>query len=324
MHADLPRTQFHGARAHSTADLLSASCRRSFGLASGRRRRDLALVRRRAARGCASTHHPHARQRARRRPAPARRRPARRVAVPPSLGDWTLVGCTVAPGFLFAHFELGAKEGLAALAFRLDGIGLVPTNVGYPGVPQVADATSGQGRCGGAGRPAWVGGAVGRHLPPDARDVQVIFRNFVRRSPSLVGHGQLIAVGVFFVISGHVLTIRRWRRPEQQFAADCWSCGRYLRLEIPILAASLIYLALMLLHLRRRRQEPDASSTTVRTGSAWAAPQPRSELRSAPSGFSLCAVTYCDDARGELRSTSLYWTMIVELWGSLIVPVAVA
>jgi uncharacterized protein len=23
-----------------------------------------------------------------------------------SLGDWTLVGCTVAPGFLFAHFEL--------------------------------------------------------------------------------------------------------------------------------------------------------------------------------------------------------------------------
>jgi predicted cupin superfamily sugar epimerase len=23
-----------------------------------------------------------------------------------SLGDWTLVGCTVAPGFLFSHFEL--------------------------------------------------------------------------------------------------------------------------------------------------------------------------------------------------------------------------
>jgi predicted cupin superfamily sugar epimerase len=25
-----------------------------------------------------------------------------------SLGDWTLVGCTVAPGFLFEHFELAA------------------------------------------------------------------------------------------------------------------------------------------------------------------------------------------------------------------------
>ena len=26
-----------------------------------------------------------------------------------SLGDWTLVGCTVAPGFEFAHFELAPK-----------------------------------------------------------------------------------------------------------------------------------------------------------------------------------------------------------------------
>jgi predicted cupin superfamily sugar epimerase len=25
-----------------------------------------------------------------------------------SLGDWTLVGCTVAPGFLFEHFEMAA------------------------------------------------------------------------------------------------------------------------------------------------------------------------------------------------------------------------
>lgn len=27
-----------------------------------------------------------------------------------SLGDWTLVGCTVAPGFEFAHFETAAKD----------------------------------------------------------------------------------------------------------------------------------------------------------------------------------------------------------------------
>jgi len=26
-----------------------------------------------------------------------------------SLGDWTLVGCTVAPGFDFAQFELASK-----------------------------------------------------------------------------------------------------------------------------------------------------------------------------------------------------------------------
>jgi predicted cupin superfamily sugar epimerase len=27
-----------------------------------------------------------------------------------SLGDWTLVGCTVAPGFDFAAFELAAPD----------------------------------------------------------------------------------------------------------------------------------------------------------------------------------------------------------------------
>lgn len=27
-----------------------------------------------------------------------------------SLGDWTLVGCTVAPGFEFAHFEMAAED----------------------------------------------------------------------------------------------------------------------------------------------------------------------------------------------------------------------
>lgn len=27
-----------------------------------------------------------------------------------SLGDWTLVGCTVAPGFEFAHFELAPQD----------------------------------------------------------------------------------------------------------------------------------------------------------------------------------------------------------------------
>lgn len=27
-----------------------------------------------------------------------------------SLGDWTLVGCTVAPGFQFSGFEMAAKD----------------------------------------------------------------------------------------------------------------------------------------------------------------------------------------------------------------------
>lgn len=36
--------------------------------------------------------------------------PARAWQAAQSLGDWTLVGCTVAPGFVFETFELAAKD----------------------------------------------------------------------------------------------------------------------------------------------------------------------------------------------------------------------
>jgi predicted cupin superfamily sugar epimerase len=36
--------------------------------------------------------------------------PARAWQAAKSLGDWTLVGCTVAPGFVFAGFEMAAKD----------------------------------------------------------------------------------------------------------------------------------------------------------------------------------------------------------------------
>ncbi len=36
--------------------------------------------------------------------------PARAWQMAESLGDWTLVGCTVAPGFEFANFELAPKR----------------------------------------------------------------------------------------------------------------------------------------------------------------------------------------------------------------------
>jgi uncharacterized protein len=32
------------------------------------------------------------------------------AAAAKSTGDWTLVGCTVAPGFDFAKFDLAAKD----------------------------------------------------------------------------------------------------------------------------------------------------------------------------------------------------------------------
>jgi hypothetical protein len=36
--------------------------------------------------------------------------PARAWQAAESLGDWTLVGCTVAPGFEFAGFELAPHD----------------------------------------------------------------------------------------------------------------------------------------------------------------------------------------------------------------------
>jgi hypothetical protein len=36
--------------------------------------------------------------------------PARAWQAATTLGDWTLVGCTVAPGFAFANFELAPKD----------------------------------------------------------------------------------------------------------------------------------------------------------------------------------------------------------------------
>ena len=36
--------------------------------------------------------------------------PARAWQAAGSLGDWTLVGCTVAPGFEFSGFELAPKD----------------------------------------------------------------------------------------------------------------------------------------------------------------------------------------------------------------------
>ena len=36
-----------------------------------------------------------------------------------SSGDWTLVGCTVAPGFEFAKFELAPKDWIASTLKRL-------------------------------------------------------------------------------------------------------------------------------------------------------------------------------------------------------------
>ena len=96
-------------------DLLPAGARRALALAPGRCRRGLALLRRQRAalEIAASSHGPIERVTlgpdlaAGERPQAVV--PAHAWQAAESLGDWTLVGCTVAPGFEFAGFELAPK-----------------------------------------------------------------------------------------------------------------------------------------------------------------------------------------------------------------------
>ncbi len=103
-----------GGRAVSTAIYFLLGARRAFALAQGRCGGNLALACRRAAyarnRAGRTALADNARGRSR-RPASGRRRSFRQAPgrAAQSLGDWTLVGCTVAPGFEFAGFELAPK-----------------------------------------------------------------------------------------------------------------------------------------------------------------------------------------------------------------------
>ena len=106
------RRRVGGAPRRLDRHLFPAARRRGVALASGRCRRGLALVRRRAA-GARPWPTRHGRRDVTARapispPASARRRWCRPRAwqQATSLGAWTLVGCTVAPGFEFAGFEL--------------------------------------------------------------------------------------------------------------------------------------------------------------------------------------------------------------------------
>lgn len=71
-----------------------------------------------------------------------------------------------------------------------------------------------------------------------------VFRNPVS---SLLGNGSL-AVAIFFTLSGYVLTIGRWRNPDNGNLL-LTLVRRYLRLEIPIMGAVLIVYFLMEFHL---------------------------------------------------------------------------
>lgn len=128
--------------------------------------------------------------------------------------------------------------------------------------------------------------------------------------PAMIGSGRL-AVAIFFTLSGYVLTIRRWRRndnPPYYLVAF----KRYLRLTIPIFVAVMGFWLLMVLGLT-----PTKDAARLIPNHYWMGQIANFRPDFLRAIFFGLAGTYGFELR-QLYHPFL-WTMIVELWGSLIV-----
>lgn len=142
-----------------------------------------------------------------------------------------------------------------------------------------------------------------------------LWQTFGARFPELhnfatafVGNG-IMAVSVFLTISGYVLTRRRWRHPANPPLHVAF-VRRYVRLTIPIVAATALVFVLMLLDLTPTRAAHRVTEVPLWYGSF---------LRFEPSildaiGFGF-AWTYTWPARNY---NPFLWTMMIELWGSFV------
>lgn len=134
-----------------------------------------------------------------------------------------------------------------------------------------------------------------------------VFRSF---PASFFGDGQF-AVSIFFLISGYVLTRARWSRTDNGFL-PLVLVRRYLRLTIPITAASLIVFVLMSLKLTPTQQAADALGRQNWFGEFANYPPDFLQML----WFSTVAVYW----RPPSYSYGPFlWTMAVELIGSVIV-----
>jgi len=127
---------------------------------------------------------------------------------------------------------------------------------------------------------------------------------------SFFGDGQF-AVSIFFLISGYVLTRARWNRADNG-RLPLVLVRRYLRLTIPITAASLIVFVLMSLKLTPTQQAADALGRQNWFGEF--ANYPPDFLQTL--WFSTVAVYW---RRPPYSYGPFLWTMAVELIGSVIV-----
>jgi peptidoglycan/LPS O-acetylase OafA/YrhL len=134
-----------------------------------------------------------------------------------------------------------------------------------------------------------------------------LFRSF---PVSFVANGQL-AVGLFLMISGYVLTLRGWRSPDKR-PVRMSILKRYFRLTIPIFVSVMVFWALMATGLA---VSYDAAPVVDRVdwlgGFAYFRPDLLDALK-----FGLYDVFFQTKV---WHYGPFLWTMTIELWGSYVV-----
>lgn len=120
-----------------------------------------------------------------------------------------------------------------------------------------------------------------------------------------------LAICVFFVLSGFVLSIRHLRKPDNAALAEA-ATARYFRLIIPIAAINALAWLLLSCHLMHNADVANLSSPSP---TAWLLHM----YDFTPSTASYLSSTFLETfSQGSLYNTSL-WTMPTELAGSLMV-----
>lgn len=124
---------------------------------------------------------------------------------------------------------------------------------------------------------------------------------------AVVGNG-IVAVAVFLTISGYVLTLRRWRNPENPPLLVAF-LRRYVRLTVPIIAATALVLLLMALGLTPTREAHRITAMPQWYGSF---------LRFDPHLGSAIAFAFAWTYTWPVAHNynPFLWTMLIELWGS--------
>lgn len=134
-----------------------------------------------------------------------------------------------------------------------------------------------------------------------------VFRSFL---PSLIGNGQL-AVAIFFALSGYVLTIRRWGRTDNP-PLYLVLLRRYLRLTIPILAAAILFYIVMIIGLT-----PTRDAARVIDSKEWLGRIANFD----PGILDMLGFAFARVYSFSLKHNygPFLWTMVIELWFSLLV-----